>query len=167
MKKIPYDKTIFRDSGNRQLTIGLFKETVRADNTSRYAIFSLEDWRKVYLELEDVTEYKPAMALVGDWDHWCTIRNNQNLKPYFDAWQKEVEAALRCKAVDLIKQHAESQGGTAAAKWLAEEQYKNLKAREPKKPVGRPEKEEENTTAEDNKKIEKDLKRLQLVAGSQ
>jgi hypothetical protein len=165
MKKIEYNRKIFCDPQNRPLITGLFKETKSQHVDPKYAVFSLEDWRKVYVECRDVTEYKPAMALVGDWKHWSLLRNNEKLKPYFDAWQEEVETQLKMEAIELLKEHAKAQGGTAAAKWLAEGQYKSMKIKEPKKPVGRPVQDEEDTSAQDTKKIQKDLGRLGLVMG--
>jgi hypothetical protein len=69
------------------------------------------------------------------------------------------------EAIELLKQHAAGQGGTAAAKWLAEGQYKEMKAKVAKNSVGRPVKEEEDTSDQDTKKIQKDLGRLGLVMG--
>lgn len=165
MKKIKYDKSVFYDGMNRPLITGLFKETSAQHVDKKYAVFSLDDWREVYLECRDVTDYKAAMALVGDWKHWCMLRSNEKLKPYFDSWRDEVETQLKMEAIELLKQHAAGQGGTAAAKWLAEGQYKEMKPKVAKNPVGRPLKEEEDTSEEDNKKIQKDIGRLGLVMG--
>lgn len=131
-----HDKPL-RDSQNKILTVGLFKETIQTGNKSP-APFSLADWKKVYLELNDPTEYLPAMALTGDWQHWQAVRNHHKLKHIFDYWAEELEMKLKSEAVRALLAQSAQPGGTAAAKWLAEKGY----LQEEKKKVGRPKKEE-------------------------
>lgn len=151
--KIEYDRSVFRDVLGRRLTIGLFKETnVQKEKTPP---FSLEDWRKVYVETRDPSEYKAAMALIGDWDHWLYLRESSVIKPYVDAWAVEMDALLKSEAMDALQALAKSPGGAAAAKWLAEGQYKEKKA------VGRPKKEKDEPPAsKDEQRIMQDAERL-------
>lgn len=162
MDKKQFKKEDWFDAQGRLLACGLFKETAKAP---KYVKWSVDDWKKVYLELSDVTEYLPAMALVGDWTVWSRIRNEERLKPYFDMWREEVETKLKMHAIENLKKLAETPAGTAAAKWLAEGQYKTLKAKEIKQNVGRPKKEEEDTTDIDTQRINKDMGRLGLIMG--
>lgn len=109
----------FYSVDGKRVTAGLFEETV--DRATKHTPpFKLSEWRKVYVSLADPTEYEPAMALVGDWSHWELIRNNVRLKPIMDMWQKEVEIRLRSEALRELMKHSKKEGGTTAAKWLAE-----------------------------------------------
>ncbi len=154
MKKVEYNRDIFRDKMGRKMSIGLFKETsVQADIIE--PAFSLEDWHKVYIECHDPSEYKPAMALVGNWEHWLFIRNNVTIKPIMDLWADELDALLKSEALENLQALAASPSGASAAKWLAEQQYKE------KKPIGRPKKEKEEVPlSQDEARILKDADRL-------
>lgn len=155
--KIPYDKSIFRDKMNRMMTSGLFKET--NPQPEKYdAPFTLEDWHEVFIECRDPSEYKPAMALVGDWEHWKYLRASPVLKPIFDGWAEELDAVLKSEALEALQELAKSPSGSSAAKWLAEQQYKVKKA------PGRPKKEvEEVPMSQDEQRIMKDAQRLFAV----
>jgi hypothetical protein len=154
--KIPYDREKFRDSTGRRLTTGLFEETAQV--SAVVPPFKLSDWHDTYMEVRDPSEYKAAMALVGDWDHWAYLRSNSVLKPIFDTWADELEAMLRSEALEALTALAKTPGGTAAAKWLAESQWKEKKA------VGRPKKaKEEEPMDKDAEKVLKDATRLFAV----
>ena len=133
-----HDKPL-RDSQGKMLTIGLFKETAQPGNKMP-APFSLAELKNVYIEMSDPTEYLPAMALTGDWQHWQAIRNHHKLKHIFDFWAQELEMKLKSEAVRTMISQSMQPGGTAAAKWLAEKGY--LQDVTNKKAVGRPKTEE-------------------------
>lgn len=113
------NRHLFISVDHKRLTVGLFKETV-APNTRGVPPFSLADWRKVYVKHADPTEYLPAMELIGDWGHWQLVRNHPRIKPIMDEWQREVEVKLRSEAVRDMMRHAKKDGGSTAAKWIAE-----------------------------------------------
>lgn len=133
-----HDKPLFEPNG-RLLTIGLFKETAQPLNKFPPP-FSLAEWKKVYVESNDPTEYTAAMALVGDWTHWQTVRNHNKLKPIFDNWQDELQMKLKSEAIKTLINQSMQPGGTAAAKFLSDKGY--LADITSKKSVGRPKKEE-------------------------
>lgn len=116
------NKHLFFTPDGKLVLAGLFEET-RDKHTKFKAPFTLEQWRRVYIEHSDPTEYQPAMELVGDWGHWLTIRNYPTLKPHFDVWQQEVEVKLRSEALVQMMKHSKKDGGTAASKWIAEGGY--------------------------------------------
>ena len=155
--KIEYDKKVFRDTMNRMKSIGLFKETNPLPDKYE-APFTLDEWHDVYIECRDPSEYKPAMTLIGDWPHWQLLRNNSTLKPIMDVWAEELDAVLKSEAIEALQNLAKSPSGSAAAKWLAEHQYKE------KKPIGRPKKEKEEVPmSPDEQRIMKDAQRLFVV----
>lgn len=116
------NKDKFISSDGKRMILGLFEETV-VPGTKFTPPFKLSDWRKVYVDCADPTEYLAAMQLVGDWGHWELVRNYPKLKPIFDSWQKEVEIRLRSEALRELMKHSKKEGGTAAAKWIAEGGY--------------------------------------------
>lgn len=152
--KIPYDRKVFRDVLGRKMSIGLFEETSPQPDEIKPA-FKLSDWHEVYIECRDPSEYKPAMRLVGDWEHWLFLRNNSTLKPIMDLWADELDACLKSEALEALNTIAKSPNGATAAKWLAEQQYRE------KKPVGRPKKEKEEAPMDkDEQRILNDAQRL-------
>jgi len=114
------------DSQGRSLTIALFKET-NDGRTDIKPTWSLTDWKEVYLELCDPTEWEPAMYLLGSWAHWKKIADNSAVAPFIAEWRKELKIKLKSVAINQIKQQAAGPKGTAAAKWLAENGYEESK----------------------------------------
>lgn len=122
----PFDrktnKALVQDSMGRNLTIALFKET-NDGRTDYKPVWSIKEWKEVYLDLSDPTEYAPAMYLIGDWDHWVQIADKSQARPFFAEWRKELIVKLRSEAILALRKQAASPKGTAAARWLAENGY--------------------------------------------
>jgi hypothetical protein len=94
------------------------------DDTS--AIYHLEEFRKKFVELEDLTEYKAAEALVGSWAEWCRIKKDwPGFNDHIRIWIEEIEVRLKSRALDKIKALAVSDDKAAyqAAKFLATQEY--------------------------------------------
>lgn len=142
------NKAIVTDSTGRRLTVGLFKEL--SDNPA--APFSLEDWRKVYVQLADPTDYEAAYVLIGQWEHWNMLLDCKPFMEHLTKWRDEVAVKLRSKAIAELKKQAATDKGTAAAKWLAEQGTTKTKGRVLK-------------NAEDgaSQRVAADAKRLKLV----
>lgn len=116
-----------RDTRGKFLTSSLFYETVNTN--ARYSpLYTLREQdrpdlpsaRRIYLELADPTEYAPAMALLGSWEHWSHLCGLSWFKPYVESWRAELRAKLKSRAVDIAKTLAVGNDATAlsAAKWL-------------------------------------------------
>lgn len=116
------NKHLVVDSMGRNMTIGLFKET-NDGRTDYKPLWSIKEWKEVYMDLSDPTEYSPAMYLLGDWDHWVQIADKSQARPYFAEWRKELVIKLRSEAIASLRKQAKGDKGTAAAKWLAENGY--------------------------------------------
>jgi hypothetical protein len=132
------DRTKFLDGSGKRVILQLFKEFARPDVKFK-PLYTLQEWKDVFLDCRDPSEYQPAQLLLGDWEHWLEVRNHVLIKPHVDKWQAELEVKLRSEAIQQIKSHAKQPGGTAAAKWLADKGYAEEGV---KKPLGRPKKEE-------------------------
>lgn len=103
---------------NRRLTAALFEET---NVTPRIApLFSLEEWGKVYVEIADPTDYKAAMMLLGNWEHWKMIVENQSVLPYVERWREEVTVKLKSEAVANIRKLSTSKDAAAKTMMLGE-----------------------------------------------
>lgn len=137
---IEIDKSKFLDSEGRPLTQSIFLEVGYND----YAIYTLKEndheyngkiypsLKKLYLEMEDPTEYFFASRYLLGWKHWSRLKQNKVLKPHFEEWAEELEVKIRAQAIrDIISCSASEQGGFQAAKWLADRGWD-------KKAVGRP-----------------------------
>lgn len=154
------DRTKFLDGSGKRVILQLFKEFARPDVKFK-PVYTLQEWKDVFLDCRDPSEYSPAMALLGDWEHWLEVRNHALIKPHVDKWQAELEVKLRSEAIQQMKQHAKQPGGTAAAKWLADKGYAQEGT---KKAVGRPKKEEVEV-APSTARIAGDIARLGIVVG--
>ena len=154
------DRTKFLDSSGKRVILQLFKEFARPDVKFK-PVYTLREWKDVFMEARDPSEYEPAMLLLGDWEHWQDVRAHALIKPHVDKWQQELEVKLRSEAIKQMKSHAKQPGGTAAAKWLADKGYA---AETAKKGVGRPKKEEEIPTVPLGR-IAGDMARLGIVVG--
>lgn len=111
-----------QDSSNKNMTIALFKET----NDGRSAhpwIWTMKEWKEVYLDYSDPTEYLPAMHLIGDWNHWKAIVKSWGCNPFITEWREEVKIKLKAEAIANLIKIAKTEKGTAAARWLAEKGF--------------------------------------------
>jgi hypothetical protein len=109
------------DAYGRRVVLSLFTEFVRTDFTPIWSLHN--DWKPIYLDAADPTEYETAMRLIGDYDHWLLIRNHPKIKPIIDKWAREVEVKIRSEAIKEMSKHAAKPNGAAAAKWMAEGQF--------------------------------------------
>lgn len=154
------DRTKFLDGSGKRVILQLFKEFARPDVKYR-PVYTLREWKDVFMECRDPSEYAPAMELLGCWDHWQDVRNHVLIKPHVEKWQAELEIKLRSEAIAQMKIHAKQPGGTAAAKWLADKGYAQEGV---KKALGRPKKDEVVLPPMPSR-IAGDIARLGIVVG--
>lgn len=69
----------FKDSMNRWVTRGLFKET--AITTDEFVLMTLDEARKKYLACGDPTGYVFATEHLGGYKHWKALKNSPVLSP--------------------------------------------------------------------------------------
>jgi hypothetical protein len=80
---------------------GLFKEN--HEGTDKYdhvePIYSLADFRNIFLEEMDFTEYKAAIRCVGSWEKWEDLKTRwPGFNRYIDNWKEELEQILKGRA---------------------------------------------------------------------
>ena len=137
-------------------TMSLFKETIQAPTKVRYNyVFTLstEDkdvpsLHRLFVEMEDPTEYEFAIEHLGSWPHWLALKQCEWFKPHYEQMRNELEIRLRSKAIKILADiaNAGTPASAQAAKWLAEGTWN----KEQTKRKGRPSKDD----------ISNELKRL-------
>ena len=106
--------------------------------------YDLEEFHDTFLEMEDPTEYKPALKLVGSWREWERIKRDwPTFRSHIKDWVEELDVKLKSKAVEQINKLAFESDNYQANKWLAEEGYNKRQG------AGRPSKAEKERAAKE------------------
>lgn len=136
------EKSKLLDNMGKPLTQSLFLEVGYTD----YAVYTWKDrdyeykgrlypsLRRLYIEMEDPTEYEFANTHLLNWKQWQRLCENKLIRKEIDEWREELELRLRSKGIKHIISNAK-QGGYQSAKWLADKGW-DLRS------AGRPSKEE-------------------------
>ena len=145
-----YDGNRFKNAIGQHLLKPIFFELDEAGRPN--ALYSLKDHdcvfegrpypslRKLYVEMEDPTEYNFASVYLDGWVHWKKLSNASFFCDLLKEWREELEVRLRAKGLVGIRQVASTAGKEAfqAQKYLAQAGWK---LPEDKSSVGRPTKE--------------------------
>lgn len=128
------------DSQGRYLTQSLFLEL----GYNETAIYTLKDHdhiyngqvypsaKKLFLEMQDPTEYRFAGTYFCGWKHWQKICANRAIKTHIDEWRLELEYKLRAEAIQQMIVQART-GSYQASKWLTDRGWDVRKAGRPSK----------------------------------
>lgn len=137
------NREIMINEGGQLLTQSLFLEFGYDTDKAVYTLKEVDhefngkvypSIKRLYLEMEDPTEYQFAETYFVGWRHWMRICDNKFLRKYVDEWREELEYKLRAKAVkNMLKSAAD--GNYQACKWLADRGWHT-------RPAGRPSKAE-------------------------
>ena len=127
-------------SNGKPLTQSLFLE----NQYTKFSLYTLKDVdheykgrtylsiKKLYLEMEDTTEYEFANQYFLGWNHWQRICNNALLTPEIESWRRELELKLRAIGVSTMIKQAKN-GNLQASKWLADKGFDKRHAGRPTK----------------------------------
>lgn len=165
-------KNKFRNNTNSRYTKALFYEMTLADSKST-VLYTLKDedhksypsLYRLYMEMDDLTEYEFANTYLDGWEHWQMLCKSDWFSPYVTRWREELELRTKAQALREIKKEAESgtKNSYSANKVLLEGGWKKDAEKSTSK-RGRPTKDEVNKEAriEAEKKfqVNSDLKRL-------
>lgn len=157
-------------------TKGLFLETTSVEEREMYEtkwtlkeqdhLFNGKTYislKRIFLEMEDVTEYDFALATLGSFLHWETLCKSPWFKEHIDQWRKELNLKLKAKGMRSIIKAATVDENLSfqAMKYLADNQYIEKGSKR-----GRPSKEEIKAElkkeAEANKVFLDDAERIGL-----
>lgn len=142
------------DINGRPLTQGLFVETGYNEQYAQYTLKEVDhEWngrlypslKRLYLEMEDATEYDFANEYLLGWRHWTRLYENKLFKPHIDEWREELEYKLRSRATKQMIALAAS-GSYQASKWLLDRGWQTRSA-------GRPTKAEKESALAQDKRI--------------
>lgn len=153
----------FKDTMGKFRTLSLFWENKHANYDP---VFTLKEHnhevdgvtyyslRQIYLSFNDPTEYRFAIEIFGSWDQWQRLVNNAILFKEIRQWREELEVKMRAMGIDSMAQIALNDGsrGMAAAKWLAEGNWKQTR--------GRPSKEEKEHHLAIEARLDEDVKEI-------
>lgn len=136
------DKKAMLDEMGRFITQSLFLEINYTDK----AQYTLKDEdheyngriypsiKRLFLEMEDPTEYEFANTYFCGWRHWQRIAANKAINKYIDEWREELEYKLRAKGIkQIIASTKNPMGGLQASKWLADRGWSTRAAGRPSK----------------------------------
>lgn len=135
---ISRDKMLTTDG--RPITQSLFLEM----GYTEHAVYTLKDYdhehngkiylslKRLYLELEDATEYEFANKYLLGWKHWQRMVENKGLTPHIHEWREELELKLRARATKQMMDLA-NQGSFQASKWLSDRGWDTRGAGRPSK----------------------------------
>lgn len=160
----------FKDSRGRWRTQSLFLEQSYASTSTDAPMYTLsaEDkdglpsFRRLYLELADPTDYKPATELLGGWEHWKALVKSEWFTAYLKELHEELNIKLRSEGIATLRKNMKvSDKPVPAARYFADGTFKD------KRTAGRPTKAEKTAAAHEmaaiEKRLEDDAKRLGLV----
>ncbi len=136
------DKARLKDDMGRPLTQSLFLEIGYHEDR---AIYTLKDQdheykgntyislKRLYLDMEDTTEYEFSNTYLLGWQHWKRLKANKALAKHFAEWEEELELSLKAQGVRAIIDQAADDKGFQAAKWLVDKGWDKRTAGRPSK----------------------------------
>ena len=84
---------VVRDSRGRIPSRALFED----------GTYDIDEFHDVFLALDDMTEYTPAIQLCGTWKEWNRLKNDwPTFNDYIVEWKEELEIKLRSTAIQKI-----------------------------------------------------------------
>lgn len=119
----------------------------------------------LYLEYGDPSEYSFALGTLGDWQHWCELRDCAFFKPYLITMREALKAKIDSETLLAAKEVLRGPQGTGtlqAAKWLRDavsDQTKSKRGRPSNDEV----KNEVKRLAQDEKDLAADLIRINTL----
>lgn len=172
------NKELFLSPGryHRFIVSSIFLERYAEASTDKYCQYSLKDvditvngtfypsLKRLYLEMEDPTEYEFANKYLFNYDHWKELCSQEWFKEHLYKWRDELELRLKARALIMINSIAQSGGreSLTAAKFLFREVWADRKDT-PGRPSKQRIKEEAANLVKDELKAVDDLKRLGIL----
>lgn len=161
----------FKNSNGLYLLRALFFEEAQ---DKQHVLYSLKEYDhpdgypslyKLYMLMEDPTEYRFAKTYLDGWTHWTQLCEAPWFKPIVEGWRKELSVKLSSDALLNMLDIAGGGGRDAygANKYLLDNGWFKKEANR----VGRPTKEEVKShlkeEADKHFEIQEDMKRLNLT----
>jgi hypothetical protein len=119
---------LFKDSLNRWITVGLFKET--SGPNKDFVLMTIDEAREKFVECDDMTGYVFANRYLGGYAHWKAILSSPAMAEYIEEWMEELETKKRAEALQRIESEART-GHFQANKFLADRGWETRAAGRP------------------------------------
>ena len=123
----PITQSLFLEFGYQESAIYTLKE-----HDYEYKDRKLPSIKRLYLEMEDVTEYEFAKEYFLGWKHWQRLCENKMVLAEIEEWRFELEYKLKARAVKQMTELAAT-GSYQASKWLADKGWTERTAGRPSK----------------------------------
>ncbi len=154
----------FKASNGLHLTQKLFLELSYHDTEGVIYTLKDQDHRgypslyRLYMEMEDLTEYEFANAHLDGWKHWEQITSAPWFRPYIVRWRKELELKIKARALRAIMAEAaaDTKYSFAANRYLVDKGW----VERPEGKRGRPSSKEIIDFTLKQEDIDKDLERI-------
>lgn len=164
----------YRNKTNTRYLKALFFEKTLEDKST--VLYTLKDTDhngysslyRLYMEMDDLTEYEFANTYLDGWEHWQMLCNCDWFKPFIARWREELELRTKAKALKAIKEEADAgtKNSYSANKVLLEGGWKKDAEKKATPGRGRPSKDEINKQAvieaEKKTRLTEDFKRMGL-----
>lgn len=160
----------FRAMNGQRLLRGLFyEETTSKETQPLYTIKDYDEHNlpslfRLYMEMEDETEYLFATAYLDGYEHWEMLCQCTWFQPIVERWRKELQLKLTAKRLKVLIDDSTditSKSRTSSARYLLEQGWRTKE--EIKR--GRPSKDEVrhelDKQVKEEKTVQEDLARIQ------
>lgn len=108
-----HKKPVFKNTSGAYYTKGLFYEVANEEDRD-YVLYTLknEDHKgypslhRLYMEMDDPTEYEFAKKYFGSWKHWKMIRGAPWMTDVYKEMKEELDISIRARALNQIRDAA-------------------------------------------------------------
>ena len=114
-------KRVFKDTMDRFITSGLFKETAQTKNWIEY---TLKEAKVLFIECGDPTGYLFSEKHLGGYQHWLALKQSPALEHHLLSWEDELEVKIRAEGLKRVIEESEKKTGYQAAKYLVQAGWK-------------------------------------------
>jgi len=130
---------------NSRYTRQLFYECYEGADNRELVLYSLKDvdhegypsLYRLYMAMDDPTEYEFAMKYFDGWEHWQMITKASWFKPYVVRWREELRLREAAKRIRAIREEADegSRNSLQALKYLLERGWEPKETKKTRKEV--------------------------------
>ena len=117
-KGVHYTVALFYDLGFR----ADIAKYVVGDKDKTYGDKTYPSLKRLYLEMEDPTEYQFATTYLDGWRHWKKLLGSPQVRKHIEEWREELELKLMSKGLQSVIEQATTDEKVSfqAAKFLAD-----------------------------------------------
>jgi len=155
-------KRKFTNLSGQLLTKGLFDCEGAPFTLADHDKGSRLSLRAIYLEAEDLLEYEFAEEHLDGWKHWKSLLKCNWFKEHIEEWRDALDLKIRSRSLRALMDEASdplNRGYVQANRYLLDKGYLATVS-SAKRGVGRPKKEEPDTTFDISDRLTDDVNRI-------